>query len=32
LLDAKGVVDKDVDIEQLARQLGVVLARNTLET
>jgi hypothetical protein len=32
LLDAKGVVDKDVNIEQLARQLGVVLARNTLET
>ena len=27
LLDAKGVVDKDVNIERLARQLGVVLPR-----
>ena len=31
LLDAKGVVDKDVNIERLARQLGVVLPRKTLE-
>ena len=27
LLDKKGVVDKDVNIEQLARQLGVVMPR-----
>jgi hypothetical protein len=31
LLDAKGVVDKDVNIEQLARKLGVVLPRRMLE-
>jgi hypothetical protein len=32
LLDAKGgVVDKDVNIERLARQLGVALRRKTLE-
>jgi hypothetical protein len=27
LLDRKGVVEKDVNIEQLARQLGVVVSR-----
>jgi hypothetical protein len=27
LLDAKGVVDKDVNIERMARQLGVVVPR-----
>jgi len=31
LLDAKGVVDKEVNIEQLARELGVVLPRRMLE-
>jgi hypothetical protein len=31
LLDTKGVVDKDVNIERLARQLGVVLPRKTLK-
>ncbi|MGB8632250.1 MAG: hypothetical protein WCD69_23215 [Xanthobacteraceae bacterium] len=31
LLGAKGVVDKDVNIERLARQLGVVLPRKALE-
>jgi hypothetical protein len=31
LLDKKGVVDKDVNIERLARQLGVVVPRKTLE-
>ena len=31
LLDAKGVVDKDVNIEQLALKLGVVLPRRILE-
>ena len=32
LLDKKGVVEKDVNIERLARQLGVVLPRKTLES
>jgi hypothetical protein len=32
LLDTNGVIDKDVNIERLARQLGVVLPRKTLET
>ena len=32
LLDTHGVIDKDVNIERLARQLGVVLPRKTLET
>jgi hypothetical protein len=27
LLDAKGVIDKNVNIEQLARKLGVVVPR-----
>jgi len=31
LLDTKGVVDKDVNIEQLALKLGVVLPRRMLE-
>jgi hypothetical protein len=31
LLDSKGVVDRDVNIEQLARQLGVVLPRKALD-
>ena len=31
LLDKKGVVDKDVNVERLARQLGVALRRKTLE-
>jgi hypothetical protein len=31
LLDTNGVIDKDVNIERLARQLGVVLPRKTLE-
>jgi hypothetical protein len=32
LLDTKGVVvDKDVNVERLARQLGVALRRKTLE-
>jgi hypothetical protein len=31
LLDAKGVVDKDVNIERLAQKLSVVLPRKTLE-
>jgi hypothetical protein len=32
LLDSKGVVDKDVNIERLARQLGMALPRKTLES
>ena len=31
LLDKKGVIDKNVNIERLARQLGVVLPRKMLE-
>jgi hypothetical protein len=31
LLDAKGVIDKNVNIEQLARKLGVVVSRKAPE-
>jgi hypothetical protein len=31
LLDAKGVVDKNVDIEKLARKLGLLDPQETLE-
>jgi hypothetical protein len=31
MLDAKGVVDKDVDVEKLARQLGLLDPWETLD-
>jgi hypothetical protein len=31
ILGAKGVVEKDVDIEELARELGLLGARETLK-